>query len=82
MGQEENQFFEKVHLDLYQVWEGWKGGGTRSRNTELQKSPWFLSCEVGKPHAKRSQYRSSSFIQNLKRSTLMSMPSLAVFIFQ
>lgn len=54
---------------------------TRSRNSELQKSPLFLSYEVGKPHAKRSEYGSSSFIQNQKISTLMSVPSLAVFIF-
>lgn len=75
MGQEEIQFFQKVHLDLYQIWEG---GRVWEQEAGIQscKSHWFLSYKVGKPHVKRSEYRSSSFIQNLKRSTLMSMPSL------
>lgn len=59
----------------------WNSVGTRSRNSELQKCPWFHSYDVGKPHTERYEYRSSSFIHSLKRCTLMSMPSLVAFIF-
>lgn len=77
MSQEENNFFVKVHLELYQIWED---VGAKSMNSEPQKSLYFPIYEVGKTYAKRSEYRSCSFIKNL-RCTLTSTPSLAVAMF-
>lgn len=62
MGQEEIQFFEEVHLDLYQIWEGrrvWE----QEAGIQSCKSHWFLSYKVGKPHVKRPEFYSSSFSQ-------------------
>lgn len=43
--------------------------------------PSFPSSLVGKLYAKRYEFRSRTFIQNLQRSTLMFMSSLAGFVF-